>query len=270
MEENDVVESENNLEVADQEETVESTAEEVEETPEETEEVETEESATAEPKATEVQSTEDNKYARLARIQAEKEAEKRIEQVRKEAYEQGIAQGKIQTYIGKQNPYTGEIIKDNLDAQEYIDMFKLDGEGKDPISGYRELQKERAREEAKKQIELDEKVKQDQWYAKDSKDFVDAYSLEKLQEITKDEDFNLFANGKVGKIPLKNIYEDYQKLIGKYEKKSIQTAKQLVANNSTTPGAIEEQEAQEVNWSTMSSKKFEEYIEKAKNGDLKR
>ena len=205
----------------------------------------------------------------MARLQAEKEAEKRIEQARKEAYEKGLEQGKVQSYIGRQNPYTGQTIKDDYDVKEYLEMYKLDSEGKDPINDYRELQKQKARDEAKKQIELDEKAKQDKWYEEDTKKFVDTYSTEKLQELTKDADFDLFAKGKIGKVPLTDIYEDYQKLISKYEKKSVETAKQIVANNSTTPGAIEETEVQELNWNTMSSSKFEEYLRKAKDGDLR-
>ena len=274
--EEEVIESANNLEVADQEETVERTVDEVVEAEETTEQsdvgddVETTEK-TEEPQAEtkEPQSDEDNSKYRLARIKAEKEAEKKIEQARKEAYEQGLKQGKVDSYIGRQNPYTGKEIKDNYDVQEYLDMYELDSKGQDPIDGYRELQKQRARDEAERKIKADEEEKQKQWYADDTKDFVDKYSSEKLQELTKDEDFNLFANGKVGKVPLAQIYEDYQKLIGKYEKKSVETAKQIVANNTTTPGAIEETETQELNWNSMSDEQFEKYLEKAKNGELK-
>ena len=272
MEENDVNESENNLEVADQEETVESTEEVVDNTAEQEEnttEPAENNAETSQEETKETQSKEDNKYARMARLQAEKEAEKKIEQVRKEAYEKGLTQGKVETYIGRQNPYTGQTINDTYDVEEYLEMYKLDSEGKDPINDYRELQKQKARDEAKKQIELDEKAKQEKWYEEDTKNFVDSYSMEKLQELTKDEDFNLFAKGKIGKVPLSDIYGDYQKLISKYEKKSVETAKQIVANNEATPGAITEQEAQELNWNTMSKEKFEKYLQKAKDGDLK-
>ena len=274
--EEEVIESANNLEVADQEETVESTVDDVVEAEETTEQSDVGEDAeateqTEEPQAEtkEPQSDEDNSKYRLARIKAEKEAEKKIEQARKEAYEQGLKQGKVDSYIGRQNPYTGKEIKDKYDVQEYLDMYELDSKGEDPIDGYRELQKQRARDEAERKIKADEEEKQKQWYANDTKDFVEKYSTEKLQELTKDEDFNLFANGKVGKVPLAQIYEDYQKLIGKYEKKSVETAKQIVANNSTTPGGIEETEVQEFNWDSMSDEQFEKYLEKAKNGELK-
>lgn len=271
MEENDVNESANNLEVAGQEETVESTAtNEVVENTEETQEqttTETAEETQAETKET--QSDEDNSKYRLARIKAEREAEKKIEQARKEAYEQGLQQGKVQSYIGRQNPYTGETIKDDFDVQEYLEMYELDSSGKDPINGYRELQKQKARDEAEKKIKADEEAKQKQWYEDDTKDFLEKHSAEKLQELTKDEDFNLFANGKIGKVSLAQIYDDYQKLIGKYEKKSVETAKQIVANNNATPGALEEGEPKELNWETMSKDQFEKYLEKAKNGELR-
>lgn len=271
MEENDVNESANNLEVADQEETVESTAtnEVVENTEETQEQTTTETAEETQPETKEPQSDEDNSKYRLARIKAEKEAEKKIEQARKEGYEQGLQQGKVQSYIGKQNPYTGETIKDDFDVQEYLEMYQLDTSGKDPINGYRELQKQKARDEAEKKIKVDEENKQKLWYENDTKDFLDKYSPEKLQELTKDEDFNMFANGKVGKIPLAQIYEDYQKFTSKYEKKSVETAKQIVANNSTTPGSIEETEPQVLDWNSMSKEQFEKCIEKAKNGELK-
>lgn len=268
--EEEVIESANNLEVADQEETVESTVE--TETTEQVEEVTEQEdiqTETEEIQTEEKQSKEENaKYAN-ARRRAEEEAQKKIEQARKEAYEKGLEQGKIQSYIGKENPYTGQPIKDDYDVQEYLEMFELDSKGKDPISGYRELQKDKARKEAEEKIKAEEKQKQDDWYQNDTKEFVDKYSVEKLQELTKDADFNLFAEGKIGRVPLAQIYDSYQKLINKYEQKSVETAKQIVANNNATPGAIEEQEVQEMDWSNMSKDQFEKYLRKAKDGDLR-
>lgn len=274
--EEEVIESANNLEVADQEDTVESTVNTVDESEETTEQIETvkeettdqsEESKEGETKKP--QSDEENSKYRQARIKAEKEAEKKIEQARKEAYEQGLQQGKVQSYIGKQNPYTGKEIKDNYDVEEYLEMYELDSKGQDPIDGYRELQKQKARDEAEKKIKEDEEVKQKKWYEDDTNKFLEKYSSEKLQELSKDEDFNMFAEGKIGHVSLVDIYENYQKLIGKYEKKSVETAKQLVANNTTTPGAIEENETQDLNWNSMSKEQFEKYIQRAKDGELK-
>lgn len=274
MENNEEIESVNNLEVAEQEEVVESTTttnttENTVENVDTTEGSETNGSDETNQKEEIKQTHEDNKYARLARKQAEEEAKKKIEQARKEAYEQGLQQGKVQSYIGKQNPYTGETIKDEYDVQEYLDMYKIDSSGKDPIAGYRELQKQKYREEAEKKVKLDEETKQKKWYEDDTKDFLEKYSQEKLQELSKDEDFNLFASGKIGKVSLANIYEDYQKLISKYQKKSVETAKQIVANNTVTPGAIEETDSQELDWNSMSKEQFEKYIQKAKDGELK-
>ncbi len=270
MEEEVVNESVNNLEVAEQEETVESTVPETE-TTETTEQVETVEEVEEqqEEQETEKQSNEENaKYASIRR-RVQEDAKKQIEQARKEAYEQGLNQGKVQSYIGRNNPYTGQTIKDEYDVQEYLDMYELDSKGEDPITGYRELQKDKARKEAEAKIKAEEQSKQEIWYQNDTKDFVDKYSVEKLQELTKDEDFNSFANGKIGTVPLAQIYEDYQKFISKFEKKSVDTAKQIVANNSTTPGAIEDTEVQDLDWNSMSDEQFEKYIQKAKDGELK-
>lgn len=269
--EEEVNESVNNLEVAEQEEVVENTANETETTEQVSEQVteQVEEVEEQEEQETEKQSNEENaKYASIRR-KAQEDAKKQIEQARKEAYEQGLNQGKVQSYIGRNNPYTGQIIKDEYDVQEYLDMYELDSKGEDPITGYRELQKDKARKEAEEKVKAEEQSKQEKWYQDDTKDFVEKYSAEKLQELGKDEDFNLFANGKIGKVPLAQIYEDYQKLINKYEKKSVETAKQIVANNSTTPGAIEDTEVQDLDWNSMSSEQFEKYIQKAKDGELK-
>lgn len=269
--EEEVNESVNNLEVAEQEEVVENTANETETTEQVSEQVteQVEEVEEQEEQETEKQSNEENaKYASIRR-KAQEDAKKQIEQARKEAYEQGLNQGKVQLYIGRSNPYTGQTIKDEYDVQEYLDMYELDSKGEDPITGYRELQKDKARKEAEEKVKAEEQSKQEKWYQDDTKDFVEKYSAEKLQELGKDEDFNLFANGKIGKVPLAQIYEDYQKLINKYEKKSVETAKQIVANNSTTPGAIEDTEVQDLDWNSMSSEQFEKYIQKAKDGELK-
>jgi hypothetical protein len=272
--------SENNLEVAEQGESVEST--DVEETTEQTEvettnnegqtettegQTETEESKEGETK--EPQSPEDNSKYRQARIKAEKEAEKKIEAARKEAYEQGLKQGKVQSYIGKQNPYTGKEIVDSYDVDEYLDMYELDSKGQDPIEGYRELQKQKAREEAEKKIKADEEAKRQKWYQDDTNNFLEKYSEQKLQELKEDKDFLSFAEGKIGNVALSEIYENYKKLISKFENKSIKTAKQIVANNSTTPGAMEESEPQTIDWNSMSDKEFEKYLRKAKDGELK-
>ena len=162
--EEEVNESANNLEVAEQEETVENTVTETETTEhegqeqdEKVEEVEEKQ----EEQQTEKQSNEENaKYANIRR-KAQEEAQKQIEKVREEAYKQGLEQGKVQSYIGKQNPYTGKSIEDDYDVQEYLDMFELDRQGKDPVNDYRELQKDRARKEAEEKVKAEEKSKQD-------------------------------------------------------------------------------------------------------------
>lgn len=272
--EEEVNESANNLEVAEQEETVESTVDTAEESTETTEEVVNEEETTetsveSKEETKKPQTDEENSKYRQARIKAEKEAEKKIEAARKEAYEQGLKQGKVETYIGRQNPYTGKVIKDRYDVEEYLEMFELDSKGEDPIDGYRELQKQKARDEAEKKIKADEEAKQQKWYQDDTNNFLEKYSSEKLQELKEDKDFLSFAEGKIGNVPLSEIYENYQKLISKYEKKSVETAKQIIANNSTTPGAMEESEPQTLDWNNMSDKEFEKYLRKAKDGELK-
>ena len=271
MEEMEKNESVNNLEVAEQEEVVESTANtnEIGDTEQINKQEDTQENVQENNQPKEEQTHEENaKYASIRR-KAEEEANKKIEKVRQEAYELGIQQGKVQSYIGKQNPYTGKTIEDDYDVQEYLDMYELDVKGKDPINDYRELQKQKARKEAEERVKTEEKNKQDKWYQEDTKNFVDKYSVEKLQELSKDEEFNMFAFGKIGKVPLADIYEDYKKFTSKYEQKATETAKKIIANNSATPGAVEEAETQELDWNSMPKEKFEKYVKKAKDGELR-
>ena len=161
--EEEVNESVNNLEVAEQEEVVENTANETETTEQVSEQgtEQVEEVEEQEEQETEKQSNEENaKYASIRR-KAQEDAKKQIEQVRKEAYEQGLNQGKVQSYIGRNNPYTGQTIKDEYDVQEYLDMYELDSKGEDPIAGYRELQKDKARKEAEAKIKAEEQNRQE-------------------------------------------------------------------------------------------------------------
>ncbi len=274
MDNNEVNESENNLEVADQEDVVESTTETVEDENNESTEVETEESTEvdSESETTEdkpKQSKEDNSAARKARIQAEKEAEKLIEKAKKEAYQKGLREGKINTYIGKVNPYTNRQIKDEVDVQEYLDMYEIDEKGGDPLKDYNEKIKERTRVEIKQQMENERKIQEKEFFDKDIKNFVDKNPDIELNELFKNEKFKKFSKGKLGNQPLVEIYDDFVDIVGEFKNEAIKTAKKIVANNQTTPGGVENQESQELNWENMSKEKFEKYVEKAKNGELR-
>lgn len=276
MDNNEVNESEKNLEVAEQENSVEST-EEVVDNVENNEEKSTEETTEKVEESTEkveettkaVQSKEDNRAAKNARIQAQKEANEKFEKIRKEAYEQGLKQGKIDTYIGKQNPYTNKVIKDAVDVEEYLTMYDLDSQGKNPIEDYNEMQKEKRRAEVKAQLEKEEKDKQEKFFEDDARNFIDEYGQEKLQELLKDKNFDKFSRGKIGNQSLTEIYSDYQELINTFNQKSVETAKTLIANNSSTPGAINSTESKEIDWTNMSSAEFAKYRQKAIDGELK-
>lgn len=273
MENNEILESENNLEVAEQEDVVESTTDEVveettndEDTKVESEQEETEvETSEDKPK----QSQEDNSAARKARIQAQKEAEKLIEKARKEAYEKGLKEGQVKTYIGKTNPYTNQIIKDEVDVQEYLDMYEIDEKGGDPIKDYNEKIKQKTREEIKKQLENEKKQKEKEFFDNDVKEFIDKNPKVDINELFKNDKFKKFSKGKLGTQPLNEIYEDFVDIVGEFKNEAIKTAKKIVANNQSTPGAIENQEAQELNWDNMSSEQFQKYVEKAKNNELR-
>ena len=284
MDNNEVIESANNLEVAEQENVVESTTvEDVEnvENAEETSENQDEnldneaegeilEQNSDKPEAK--QSEEDNTAARKARIKAQKDAEKLIEKARKEAYneayQKGLKEGKINTYKGKINPYTQTTMEDEIDIQEYLDMYEIDSKGGDPIKDYNKKVKEKAREEAKKQLKIEEEKERENFFNNDVRNFTEKNPNVELEKLFKDEKFNKFSKGKLGTQPLTEIYDDFVELTGAYKKDAIDTAKKVIANNQATPGGVENQQSKEHNWNNMTKEKFQEYVEKAKNGEL--
>ena len=178
-----------------------------------------------EKKPTNEQNNSENAHRRR---EAERKAE--IERATKEAREQAI----IEALNGK-NPYTNEEMKDSADVDEYLLMKEIEKNGGDPLADFSRFQKNREREKAAKQAESEAKK---DWYKKDRENFTEKHPEVNIDNLIQDKQFQLFASGKVGNLPLSEIYEGFLEVMGEYEKKAKQKAKQLLANSKSSPGAL--------------------------------
>lgn len=150
----------------------------------------------------------------------------------------------IRETLGGKNPYTEGEIKDDADVEEYLTMKEISERGGDPVSDFAKFQKEKARESAKA---AEEGRQSAEWYRNDRAEFVRKYPDVDINELISDEDFAYFAEGKVGKRPLAEIYERYLGTTGKkaaaandgqIEKKAREAAAQMIANKKASVGTL--------------------------------
>ena len=140
----------------------------------------------------------------------------------------------IETLKGK-NPYTNEEMKDSADVEEYLTMREIEEKGGDPLADFSKFQKEKNRE---KSIKLKEEQERAEWYENDKKDFQAKHPEVNLGALIQDKSFQLFSSGKVGTLPLSEIYEGFMQVTLQYEKQAKEMAKQMLANKKASPGAL--------------------------------
>lgn len=143
--------------------------------------------------------------------------------------------------LGGRNPYTGGEVKDSDDVEEYLAMREIEKAGGDPVGDFAKHQKEKARA-SRKQAESE--AESADWFRRDGEDFAKKHPDVKLDELIADPGFQDYADGKVGKKPLADIYEGYKKLTGgaaqaKAEaQKALDVAAQRAANKKASVGAL--------------------------------
>ena len=133
------------------------------------------------------------------------------------------------------NPYTNEPMVDEVDIEEYLAMKEIAKKGGDPLKDFAKFTKDKQKEELKIKQQEEE---QDDWINKDYEDFRAKYPKVDLTELDKDENFKAFAEDKVGKVPMSQIYASYQDLVSNIQKKERQEAARLVANAKASPGSL--------------------------------
>lgn len=203
-----------------------------------------------------VQSKEENSKYAQARRKAEAEVEAKV----KEAYKKG----RMESFIGKLNPYTNTVINDETDIQVYENMYALDKQGKDPVADYASYVADKQRQELKEREEQ-EKIKQEA--ENDVTEFTEKYPDVNLSELLENETFKDYIEGK--RKPLTTLYENYKKMENSFRNKAVDVAKQTIANSQATPGSLNSGAEVNVDYANMSDEDFERVLSAVKNGEMK-
>lgn len=203
-----------------------------------------------------VQSKEENSKYAQARRKAEAEVEAKV----KEAYKKG----RMESFIGKLNPYTNTVINDETDIQVYENMYALDKQGKDPVADYASYVADKQRQELKEKEEQ-EKIKQEA--ENDVAEFTEKYPDVNLSELLENETFKDYIEGK--RKPLTTLYENYKKMENSFRNKAVDVAKQTIANSQATPGSLNSGAEVNVDYANMSDEDFERVLNAVKNGEMK-
>lgn len=193
-------------------------------------------------------------------------AQKRIEQKKKEleeAEQKGYHKA-LKENVKGMNPYTNKPINDDADLQVYLEMKALDDAGKDPVADYAEFIADKQR----KQIEAN-KIEQAQQEkaTQDINDFSEKYPDVNINDLMADDQFNLFADGKLGVKPLASVYESYLKFTGYYQskvdKEATNKAAKKVARMQASMGTLENNGTQmSKSYNKMSEEDFEKEDER--------
>lgn len=161
-----------------------------------------------------------------ARRRREAERQRELQKAREDAI--------IETLGGK-NPYTNEEMKDSTDVQEYLTMKEIEKNGGDPLADFSKFHKAKEKERIAEEIK---RTQEAEWFAKDREDFATKHPEVNIDTLISNKQFQLYASGKVGKMPMTEIYEGFAGIVAEYEKKSKEMAKQTLANAKASPGAL--------------------------------
>lgn len=151
----------------------------------------------------------------LTKEQNSENARRRREAERQKEIQAAREQAIIETLGGK-NPYTNEEMKDSADVQEYLTMKEIESQGGDPLADFSKFHKAKEKEKIAKQTKEQE---EQEWYRKDTEDFVAKHPDVNLDTLIQDKQFQTFASGKVGQLPLSEIYEGYMELVAEFDKR---------------------------------------------------
>lgn len=176
-----------------------------------------------EEEANQIDKTPDEKAAELAKEEALKleeekaqkakqaeevnreQARRRRENERKQALEKQALETAIKI-TGGINPYTQEKIEDQADLDELILMKEIEKNGGDPLADFAKYQKQKRKEQGSQnqQVQMTEEKAKEDWA-----DFALKHPAVELDDLMKDERFLDYADGKIGRKPLAQIYDNY-------------------------------------------------------------
>lgn len=176
----------------------------------------------------------DGKSAENARRRREQQAREDIRRAREEERVSSI----IEALDGK-NPYNGEAMKDAADVEVFLTMKRIKASGGDPVTDYARARADADRESARRAAD-DQRAREDQrrWYEEDRAAFERAHPEISLSDLLSDGDFAEYAEGKVGKRSLTDIYDGYTRMRQRYSRAAEEKAAQALANARASAGSI--------------------------------
>ena len=176
----------------------------------------------------------DGKSAENARRRREQQAREDIRRAREEERVSSI----IEALDGK-NPYNGEAMKDAADVEVFLTMKRIKASGGDPVTDYARARADADRESARRAAD-DQRAREDQrrWFEEDRAAFERAHPEISLSDLLSDGDFAEYAEGKVGKKPLSDIYDGYTRMQQRYSRAAEEKAAQALANARASAGSI--------------------------------
>lgn len=108
--------------------------------------------------------------------------------------------------LGGKNPFTGGEMKDAEDVEEYLFQKEIEAAGGDPVSDLSTFRKQRAREAreaAEREAEGKDRV------AREIEEFHTSHPDIDPEALFRDEDFLEYADGKLGKKSLSEVYASF-------------------------------------------------------------
>lgn len=174
--------------------------------------------------------------AEFARRRREAEVERRIEEARTQARADATIAA-----LGGVNPYTHGEMKDAHDVRIYERMRRIHERGGDPVADFAASEAEEAREAAETARQAAESRER---YDRELADFAAAHPDVSVKELLADPDFGEYAEGKIGKKSLSELYDGYNRFVGKFRADADRRVEeerdrmaQRVANAQASPGA---------------------------------
>ena len=220
---------------------------------EESDEDESDEETPTEPEKKQKQSKEVNDFYKNKRLKAKEEKAIREDERRKVIIET----------LGGVNPFTNEPIEDDAEIQEYLNMKQIEKNGGDPVGDYAKYLREQKKMAAKQS-------KQAFSVENDLDNFVKEYPSVDVSKLLNEKDFVDNYKYALGKMPLSDIYKDYQE---KKEKNRQNAKEKFIANRSNSSvgrqsGSTKSNVTKDINNLDPSSKEFKKLIERAKKGEF--
>lgn len=180
----------------------------------------------------------DGKSAENARRRREQQTREAIRTAQEKARAEERVSSIIEALDGK-NPYNGADMKDAADVEVFLTMKRIKAAGGDPVADYARARADADRESARRAAD-DQRAREDQrrWYEEDRAAFERAHPDVKLSDLLDDGDFADYAEGKVGKRPLADIYDGYTRMQQRYSQAAEEKAAQALANARASAGSI--------------------------------